>query len=474
MNRTLLAVLTTVLVWSNGARAEGCPEARSERLASHFDLAVEAARRCLASEPDDVGTWLELSRALGYKQAFDEALHWVERGLERYPRDVDLGVWRVRVLAWAGRHEAARNEFASLVQREPGLLRDRETAMLEVDLAFWSNDWSATKAASTRYLAAWPSDPDALRKRGIALLEEGQTSAAARDFAAGCHLGQAASCTLGDAVAQRAAPVDTWLAPRFGMSERGDEVACELGARVRIADGLRVGGGVEWRARSSGSETTASESSVDSAAGGREAAINDLSALVSAVYEGRRWGVEAGLQLGFDPVIAPELVAFVEPGFRLADSVSASLRYTRMSFVDAGAHILSPGIGLGFGPAELDLHYYLGFTDAGGKRSSPSAGATTHAGLVRARWHASEGWAFTLGGGAGTAADYLVLANSQVDGHWLVLGGVTWTPTWHHRFDLGYAFRRESLVRESALTSSAAENIGLSRHEFTASWRWTP
>lgn len=174
-----------------------CPDARDLRRAGEPVAAEAAARACMATDAQDVDAWIELSRAVGYQQRFDEALHWAERSLERYPADADVAAWRVRLLAWSGRLPAARAAYAELVARAPGVRDDPETAMLEVDLAFWGHDWRGATEGFTAYLARFPDDAEALRKRGLAWSERGEVDRAVADLERSCSLGGRASCAWG-------------------------------------------------------------------------------------------------------------------------------------------------------------------------------------------------------------------------------------------------------------------------------------
>lgn len=430
----LVAALGAVAL-PGAAVAQACPEARELRLRGELGRAEAAARGCLEVDADDVGTWFELSRALGYLGRYAEALHWVERGLERFPDDSDLAVWRVRVLAWAGRLPEARGALEAVAARTPELLRDRETAMLAVDLRFWGREWGPAEEGYTRYLATYPDDAEALRKRGITFLERGDDARAVVDFEASCALGGGgqASCRYADELKRRRAPVSLLLEPSYATSPRADEVTTRLTGMVRVAEGLRVGVGAELRHREAGGE-----------------ALTDVLVHGAADYRARGWSVEAGLGVGVAPSFAPALTAFVEPAVELTSALLVHLRYWRLSFEDGGAHILAPALELTVGPVSVEARYYLGLEDGG---------EVTHAGLLRGRWELTPEVTLELGGGAGTGTDYLTARDEPADGHWLGLIGLRWAPSWRHRVMVGYVHREEKVGAET-----------LARHELTLAW----
>lgn len=416
-----LAITAAALVGS-AARADGCPEARSLRLARSFAEAELAARTCLGERPEDVGTWLELSRALGLQERFGPALEWAERGLERYPEDIDIQLWQVRLLAWTGRLDEAQQRLSAVRERAPDVMRDRETAMLAADLRYWSHDWAGADQGFSSYLESWPDDADARLKRGI----------------------------VRDRLEQESASFDLALESSFSTGERWHEIATRLGVMARVVDELSAGAAFELRDRD-----------------GRY----DMGTATLA-YGLVRWrGDGAALEAGIGGALggagyAPELSAWIEPTLKIADPLWASLRYWRLGFADtdgasgspsvsaaAGAHVVSPAVTVVLDPVELDLRYWLGLEDSG---------KTTHAGLLRARWAASQAWALEVGGGAGNAADYLQPRSGDSGGHWLALCGVRFTAGWRHRFSAGYVQRHEAVEGRTEL-----------RHEVSLGWQVT-
>ncbi|MCB9736114.1 MAG: YaiO family outer membrane beta-barrel protein [Deltaproteobacteria bacterium] len=430
-----LAAAAVLAALPRAAFADACPDARDLRRAGDFAGAERAARACMDLDPDDVGTWFELSRVVGYQGRYAEALHWVQRGLERYPDDADLAVWRVRLLAWMGRLREARLAFEAALATTPDILKDRETAMLEVDLRFWSEEWALAGEGFTSYLEAYPDDPEALRKRGITWLRRGDEAHAVMDFEASCSLGggEIASCRYVDVLKRQQATVAFLLEPSYATSPRADEVTTRLTGMVRVADGLRVGAGAEVRHREAGDD-----------------ALTDVLVHGAADFWSGDFSVEAGVGVGVSPTFAPTLTAFVEPAVGLTNALWAHLRYWRLSFEDGGAHILAPAANLYLGPVNIEARYYLGLEDGGD---------VTHAGLLRARWELTPEVTLELGGGAGTAADYLTARDLPADGHWLGLVGVRWAPSWRHRIMAGYVHREERVGGET-----------LARHEIALAW----
>lgn len=397
-----LALAGALVIQAPAALAEGCPEARTQRLAAHFPDAEAAARKCIDEAPEDVGAWIELSRALGLQGDFSAAIDWAERGLDRYPDDVDIALWHVRLLAWSGRLDAARSGLDMVVKRVPDVLQDRETAMLAADISYWSHDWSAAHDGFNRYLESWPDDVDAKTKKQIVLNE----------------------------MEREAARIDVSVEPTFATGGGPDELTLRVSALARTWDALGLGLAADFHTRDVQGDAVSifglahwggDGVAVDASIGGR---------ITGADYEA-------------------EMNAFVEPTVRLASHLWASLRYWRLGFADGGAHIIDPAITVPIGDVELEARYWLGLEDAG---------RVTHAGLFRTRWSPSEAWTFELGGGAGTASDYLAPRNGG-EGHWVAVGGVRWQPSWRHRLSANYVQRHEK-----------ADGAYDTRHEVTIAW----
>ncbi|PKN55018.1 MAG: hypothetical protein CVU56_23520 [Deltaproteobacteria bacterium HGW-Deltaproteobacteria-14] len=390
----------------------------------------------MVADAQDVEAWVELSRAVGYQQRFDEALHWAERSLERYPADADIAAWRVRLLAWSGRLPAARDAYAALVARTPTARDDPETAMLEVDLAFWGRDWRAATDGFTAYLSRFPDDAEALRKRGLAWSERGEVDRAVTDLERSCSLGGQASCVVAEDVQRRGARFSVRLEPGFISEARADLVTTRLEAQVRVVGELRLGLAGELRLRRQGEEL-----------------LQDSVSTFLASWRAAGFSIEGAVGFGPDADFSPRLSAWIEPSLEVVrDLVWARLRVWRLSFADAGAALLSPALGIELGPVHAEARYFLAFPDEG-----PSP---THSGVLQLTWEAVAGLAFALGGGGGDAMDSLSAPTVDGGAHWLVLAGVTWEPAWRHEVGLRWVMRREVAGTRAA-----------DRHELAVSWR---
>jgi len=408
MNRSIapaLALAGALAAHAPAALAEGGPEARTERLAAHFPEAEAAARKCLDAAPEDVGVWIELSRALGLQGRFAPAITWAEKGLDRYPEDVDIALWHVRLLAWSGRLDAARSGLDMVVGRVPAVLQDRETAMLAADISYWSHDWDAAKDGFARYLESWPDDVDAKTKKAIVLNE----------------------------IERADALVDLAVEPTFATGGGPDELKLRVSALAHAWDDVGLGLAADLHSRDAQGEAV-------------------------SVFGLARW---AGDGLALDASLGGRVGGadyeatfngYVEPTVRLAPFLWASLRYWRLGFVDGGAHVIDPAITVPLGDVELEARYWLGLEDAG---------RVTHAGLFRTRWSPSSAWTLELGGGAGSASDYLAPSHGG-QGHWVALGGVRWQPSWRHRLSANYVQRHE---KENGTFDT--------RHEVTIAWAMT-
>jgi len=427
---------------ATAAPAEGCPEARALRQQGALALAEAAAARCVAAHPADAQAVLELSRALGHLERFDAALAAIDKGLDLHPEDVDMALWRVRVLAWSGAVARAREAMTAVLDARPEVTADRETAMLVADLCYWSRDWQAAAEWLSRYLASYPEDADAYRKRGLARLASGETIAARVDLERGCRLAGAGapSCADLSALEHRPSVVEITLEGTGGTSERGDELRTSLGVIVHPSARSSVGIASELRL-------------IDRAAGAGPLE-HDVIVTASGGLRDTAWAIEGAVGAGVDATFSPRWSAWIEPAAALARTVWMKLKAWRVSYADAGATVLAPGLALGLGPVELDLRYHLALQDAG----SP-----THAGVALARWGGDDLWA-QAGGGGGTGTDYLALSSSggADHGHWLALAGLGWRPARGHELRLGYTLRTEWSAGASAVH----------RHELGLGWRF--
>ncbi|MFT7578771.1 MAG: tetratricopeptide (TPR) repeat protein [Myxococcota bacterium] len=146
----VFAVLVTAMLQGQLANA-ACTPATEARQDGRFEDAEDAARHCLEDTPRDLATWFELSRAIGYQTRFSEALHWIEQALVKAPQDIDMRLWRVRVLGWMGRPDDAIDVLDAMVASRPSLLEDPETATLSSNLRLWSKaQWTARVEISPR------------------------------------------------------------------------------------------------------------------------------------------------------------------------------------------------------------------------------------------------------------------------------------------------------------------------------------
>lgn len=409
---------TTLLALAPGARADGCPEARDARHGGRAAEAETLARACVMRNTEDVGAWFELSLAIGYQGRHDEALHWVVRGLERYPADTDLGVWRARLLAWSGRLVDAREALDDLLSGTPALLADPETAALDVDLELWSERWDRAIAGYTAFLARWPGDPEALRKRGLAHLRRGDRDLAAADLGESCSLGLAASCAHATATPHEAASVAVRFEPSYVRSSVGDDVHTRLIGTAQVGRGFEVGLGGELRTRFGDGDP-----------------LSDTLALLEGGWRGDGLAASLGLGIGPGATFSPRLSAWFEPSVALTEALWARLRYWRVSFADAGAHVLAPSLDLYVGDFNVDLRYFLSLEDG--------ASAPKHAAIARLRWDVGRGFGLEVGGGGGNATD--ALDRPELGGrHVVAIAGVSWAPSWQHRVGVTGVFRHEA------------------------------
>jgi hypothetical protein len=200
-----------------------------------------------------------------------------------------------------------------------------------------------------------------------------------------------------------------------------------------VWDELRLGAGAEVRLRDTGAEL-----------------LEDTIVRGLVSYRGEGWAAEGGLDAGVAATFSADVSAWLEPAVQLAEPLWARVRAWRLSYADAGAWVVAPGLSLDVGAWGLDARYYLGLDDGGG---------ATHAALARARWTRGE-LTLELGGGGGTGADYLEVsrAATTTEGHWLGLAGLACSPSWRHALRATYTLRHETAA------------VALVRHEASLAW----
>lgn len=366
----------------------------------------------------------------------------VEEALELAPNDRDLGMWRLRLLGWSGRHEEARAALETLEREvaapgvdeaggagEPG--GDRELARLRGELALWRGDQEEAGAAFATYLERWPEDREIRLALAKLRLGDGDVAAARPTLEELCADGEAEACSALRGI-DRSGFVLRLQAGPISSSGEGSGWRGRLGVEAPLREGLSLRAGAELQQRTYGG-VTARDPSVD--LGGTARVLSWLS-------------LDVGGGLSIDPTFSPDWNAHVEAIFDLGEHFTLHARYWRIEFAAAGVDVLSPAIGYEGPFFWLSARLWRSFDPAGDGL----------AGLLQGGLPLVADLDLSLGIGGGDKADYLILRDVAVGAERHVVGlvGLAWTPLYELQFRVDYIGRREwrgddSLLRHELL-----------------------
>jgi Flp pilus assembly protein TadD len=124
-----------------------------------FDEARAAYQQALAQDPNAARVNLRLGIMLSWREQFDSALDFVGRARAAEPGDPEMRLIEARIMAMAGRHDAAIMRYDSLLQELPD---SREAALGRARTLAWSNRLGEAAAAYDSILARHPRDEEAM------------------------------------------------------------------------------------------------------------------------------------------------------------------------------------------------------------------------------------------------------------------------------------------------------------------------
>ena len=398
-------------------RSEPCDLtiAREHLHAGDPEDAEAAAMQCLAQRPDQVSTWYLLSRIFTELERYDEALEWVDASLKRYPDDLQLQAWRVRIIARRGDLDQAWLELRAFPARA---FDDQETARLAGDLAFWRGDWEVAIRRYDSYLTRWPEDLAAAKNRALAYDGQGDGLRAETDLELLCGLEMEAegACLALGRLKRRSKQYALLLQPGYMMNGTETYGFNELlHLTGQATETVALGGAIDFRHRK---QETGVDTDVYFEGSGNKQIDEHWSLYGSAGFT---------VAADFSPVWAVQ----IQPAYRFDNGLQLRLKYWRMQFKELGSNIISPRASMYLGPFFYDLRYFLTIDDNGDVGNS---------GLGKVMYFFHQ-FSVHVGAGVGDRTDYIYqeLPDGNVDRFWLVLAGVGWQFHWRHRIALDYS-----------------------------------
>jgi tetratricopeptide (TPR) repeat protein len=417
-----LALAVVILGALPTAALAACPDARVLRLSGDFATAVQTGQTCLADQPGDVATRLELARSLAALERYAEALGQLDAVLQVRPEDSAVHLLRSRVLAWSGRLEAGWTVLESL---PVSTFEDPEAARFRADLAFWRHDWLTAIAAYDRVVAETPDARPARRNRAIARWRSGDVERARRELRRLCAppASDPDACAVIEDLRETAIRFEVLIQPGI-EGVQGGAAGGSLRTRLeaRVWRQVRLGTMIYALNRTFGEGT-------DKIAG------TDLQWEFFGSFR-LPVGFLFHAALGFsgDPVFSPNWNLKVESGWAFGFGLEVRAMYWRIHFAQGGAHVVSPAVSQYVGPVFLSVRYYLSFDDDRGPG---------HAVVGRVRWTFVPRWSVSVVGGGGDRSDYLDARREELDSFWLLGAGIAWEPISAIRVGLDYEFRGE-------------------------------
>jgi tetratricopeptide (TPR) repeat protein len=424
LRRSLLSLIALALVCTSiSAYADECEQAKSLWTKGLYPEAEKEALACLAKKPDSVATWFLLSRIFAAQYRYNEALIWVDTGLEKHPEDVDLLAWRVRVLAWKGDLDRAWDEALNL----PSVaFLDPDTSKLVADLAYWRKDYPIAVRRYKSHLDKWPDDKKARQNRAVSKIELGHVDEGETELRELCDQDSSNKSACGQVKEIEKRRTRYWLGLQPGIMVSGKEI---FGWNVMGNFGWKINPAwtaealVDFRRRELGTEYN-TDIYIEGAATWRFL---------------KRYALRAAVGGTVIADYSPWLTFQIEPSVRFYSGVELFLKYWRMQFKDAGINILSPRLSYYAGPFFLDMRYYLSITDDGDIGNAVLGKLMAF--IVN----------FHLYGGAGIGdrTDYIYqqVDKAQTDRFWTLMGGAGWRFGWRNLITFDYVYRNEKAAQ---------------------------
>ncbi len=425
MTKSLYLLIITALISLTVSQANAeCPLARQSRLAGGFDRAAKESRACLKLNPGNVAAMLELSRALGLRGDHTDALLWVDRALARYPQDLDMRAWRVRLLAWRGDLEKAWEESETHLLPVEGYIeaQDPENARLKADLALWTARLPQAQARYGTILKTWPSDHRSRLGRARSNEAQDKLPQARTDYDILCKEGDSAACRWGHMDQRRdlhlrGRAIAHWLVL---TEDRPDWSELDLGLETILDRRLHLDLETRLLRRDFGTGT-----------------ISDIFLKGQSTWRDDAWFVSAAGGITPKADFYPDWTLSLEPGLILAPGIELALGVRRLDFSGKGAFVMSPSLSLDSQAWRINLRAYAGVDDEGKWNGSS---------FFRVGRNFLEDAHAYLGAGLGNGTDYLQLVRVGETGEfWLGLAGVSWQINWRHHIRLDYTLRAEEI-----------------------------
>ena len=420
----LIPVLSAFLIiaFSSAAHAgESCPQAQKSLTEGNYLKALDEADLCIKSNPGDMTSVMLKTRALAALRKYDEALALISKALERYPKDADWMMMRIRILVWKGEIETAWAEIQSI---PPEAFNDPEATSLAGDLAWRKGDCRSAVIWYTRTLKVTPEDTNALSHRGACLDQVGDLDGAEADFKKLCA--RQVNCARLDDIQRRNSRYRLLIQPSYAIViDRPDEWDVLGLFEARVWDQLKLGISADFRTRY------------------YDTPVNDTYTQIFGSY---RWknGFMLNMAGGFTihPQFSPVWTAAAEAGYAFKFGLETYLGYTRYQFKDTAANVVTPSLTYSIGSFALTGKYFLSIDDSGN---------VTSAAFAKMTYFLKELMAFYAGAGGGNHADYLDVPSSFTQSYWTVFAGMWWNVTWQHRILLGYTWRDETADNKTYL-----------------------
>ena len=146
---------------------------------SSWSLALLLMTAISAWGQGETQQWQGDVRRYAEKQDWSEAMRIVEREISRSPSDMDVRVWRARILTWSGRLTEAQEEYLAILQVSA---RDPDTWIGLASVYLRLNKWQEALNALDKAEELDSSRADVHAARGRALRAAGETRGAQREF----------------------------------------------------------------------------------------------------------------------------------------------------------------------------------------------------------------------------------------------------------------------------------------------------
>ena len=176
--------------------------ARIAESAGNDDVAEEAYRRLLQSQPDSAEAAAGLAHALIAQKRYADAQPVVETALQHDPKNPSLNAQLAAILNAQGKQAEALTVLEKLHELEP---KSRTVTQMLADAEAQAGNLDKAGADYAELLAATPNDPDLLNAQGQILIRQKQYSQAIQTFR--------------KAVAAQPDDVDAWSGIAFAASE---------------------------------------------------------------------------------------------------------------------------------------------------------------------------------------------------------------------------------------------------------------